>query len=83
MKMARIQYSLIGHTDSVTGLALDPTGSFVLSNSMDNSGRPDSTAFWVVAKFLSFVNCSSDLGYPAVRPHPALHESVCWSPTQF
>lgn len=28
-----------GHSDTVTGLALSPDGSFVLSNSMDNSLR--------------------------------------------
>lgn len=28
-----------GHSDTVTGLALSPDGSYVLSNSMDNSLR--------------------------------------------
>ena len=28
-----------GHSDTVTGLSLSPDGSFVLSNSMDNSLR--------------------------------------------
>lgn len=30
-------YNLVGHLDSVTGLSLSPDGSFVLSNSMDNT----------------------------------------------
>lgn len=32
-----ILYSIVGHFDSITGLSLSPDGSFVLSNSMDNT----------------------------------------------
>lgn len=32
-----ILYNLVGHFDSVTGLSLSPDGSFILSNSMDNT----------------------------------------------
>jgi WD40 repeat protein len=28
-----------GHTDTVTGMALSPDGSFVLTNAMDNTVR--------------------------------------------
>jgi len=34
-----ILYHMKGHSDTVTGLALSPDGSFVVSNSMDNSLR--------------------------------------------
>jgi hypothetical protein len=32
-----ILYSVVGHFDTITGLTLSPDGSFVLSNSMDNT----------------------------------------------
>lgn len=31
-------YRLRGHTDTVTGMQLSPDGSYLLSNSMDNTG---------------------------------------------
>lgn len=34
-----VVYQMKGHSDTVTGLSLSPDGSFVLSNSMDNSLR--------------------------------------------
>lgn len=34
-----ILYRLRGHTDTVTGLQLSPDGSYLLSNSMDNTGQ--------------------------------------------
>lgn len=34
-----ILHTMKGHSDTVTGLTLSPDGSFVLSNSMDNSLR--------------------------------------------
>ena len=32
-------YKMRGHTDTVTGITLSPDGSYVLSNSMDNTGK--------------------------------------------
>jgi len=32
-----VGYTLVGHTDTVTGLKLSPDGSYLLSNSMDNT----------------------------------------------
>ncbi len=34
--------SLTGHTDSITGLSLNPDGTHLLSNAVDNSPTPDS-----------------------------------------
>ncbi|XP_055327643.1 U5 small nuclear ribonucleoprotein 40 kDa protein-like [Paramacrobiotus metropolitanus] len=39
LKSDSMHFSIPGHTDTITGLALDPTGNFVLSNSMDNTAR--------------------------------------------
>ena len=38
-KSDKILYSMAGHFDTVTGLSLSPDGSYVLSNSMDNSRK--------------------------------------------
>lgn len=37
MRKNRLLYSMPGHFDTITGLALSPDGNYVLSNSMDNS----------------------------------------------
>lgn len=34
-----ILYQMAGHFDTITGLALSPDGSFVLSNAMDNTSK--------------------------------------------
>jgi len=34
-----VELSLAGHDDTVTGLAISPSGNFLLSNSMDSSLR--------------------------------------------
>lgn len=33
-----VAYTLSGHLDTITGIALSPDGSSLLSNSMDNTG---------------------------------------------
>lgn len=38
MRKLGVAYKMPGHTDTVTSLRLSPDGSYVLSNSMDNSG---------------------------------------------
>ena len=37
LKKNAIDYSLLGHTDTVTGITLSHNGNFLLSNAMDNS----------------------------------------------
>lgn len=39
MRKNEVLYRLRGHTDTVTGISLSPDGSYVLSNSMDNTLR--------------------------------------------
>ena len=39
LKTNSIEFSLIGHTDSITGLALSNSGNMLLSNAMDNTLR--------------------------------------------
>ena len=38
-KSSSVLYTMPGHTDTVTGMALSPDGSFILTNSMDNTLR--------------------------------------------
>ncbi len=40
LRQNKLIYSMQGHGDSVTGLSLSADGSYLLSNSMDNSGKP-------------------------------------------
>ena len=47
-----------GHTDSPTGLSLSPDGSFIASNSMDNTGKEYSIFFMnilIVQSVLKFI----------------------------
>jgi len=39
IRQGDVQYSLQGHSDSITGISLSPDGSYLLSNSMDQSCR--------------------------------------------
>uniref|UniRef100_A0A8C2H7G8 Small nuclear ribonucleoprotein 40 (U5) n=1 Tax=Cyprinus carpio TaxID=7962 RepID=A0A8C2H7G8_CYPCA len=39
LRQNKLIYSMQGHGDSVTGLSLSADGSYLLSNSMDNSGK--------------------------------------------
>lgn len=45
---ALASYTLEGHTDTITGLSVSPDGSFLLSNSMDNTLRS-----WDVRPFVN------------------------------
>ena len=47
-----VLYKMKGHMDTVTGLALSPDGSYVLSNAMDNSLR-----IWDIRPFAPFERC--------------------------
>ena len=39
LRKRQIEYTLVGHMDTVTGLALSPSGTRLLSNGMDNTVR--------------------------------------------
>jgi WD40 repeat protein len=39
LRQNKLIYSMHGHSDSITGLSLSSEGSYLLSNSMDNTGR--------------------------------------------
>ena len=39
LKKRQIEYTLVGHMDTITGLQLSPCGSKLLSNAMDNTVR--------------------------------------------
>lgn len=39
LRQNKLIYNMHGHGDSVTGLSLSSEGSYLLSNSMDNTGR--------------------------------------------
>ena len=45
LRQNKLIYNMHGHGDSVTGLALSSEGSYLLSNSMDSTGRTEDTAF--------------------------------------
>lgn len=42
LRQNKLIYNMHGHGDSVTGLSLSSEGSYLLSNSMDNTGYQDS-----------------------------------------
>lgn len=39
LKKRQIEYTLVGHMDTITGLTLSPCGTRLLSNAMDNTVR--------------------------------------------
>lgn len=39
LRTQKLEYTLLGHTDTVTGLALSNRGNLLLSNAMDNTVR--------------------------------------------
>lgn len=43
-----VEYSLMGHTDTITGLALSNRGEYLLSNAMDNTVR-----LWDIRPFVA------------------------------
>ena len=45
------EFSLFGHTDTVTGVALSNNGNYILSNAMDNTVR-----MWDIRPFVSAGN---------------------------
>lgn len=49
-----ILFKLIGHKDTITGLSLSPCGSFVLSNSMDNTCKIKENIFKFYFKLIIF-----------------------------
>jgi Prp8 binding protein len=39
LKKNQVEFMLLGHTDTVTGIQLSKSGNYLLSNSMDNTVR--------------------------------------------
>ena len=39
LRKGDVLYTLIGHNDTVTGVSVSPDGSYLASNSMDNTGK--------------------------------------------
>ncbi len=73
MRKNKLLYTMAGHFDTITGLALSPDGNLVLSNSMDNSCK------WSTIEEMSklvnsmFVCFSMHLGHKTVcadKPEP-------------
>ena len=54
LRTGRMVFDLIGHRDSVTGMALSPDGSFLLTNGMDNTLR-----CWDVRPFVAGAGSSA------------------------
>ena len=48
LRTNQVEYSLLGHTDTVTGLALSNRGDYLLSNAMDNTVR-----LWDIRPFVA------------------------------
>ncbi|KAJ2961217.1 hypothetical protein NQZ79_g3531 [Umbelopsis isabellina] len=74
LRKKAVAYTLSGHADTVTGIKLSPDGSYLLSNSMDNTTR-----MWDVKPFAPADRCVKTFegaphGYEKnlIRP--------CWSP---
>ncbi|KAG2177425.1 hypothetical protein INT44_007936 [Umbelopsis vinacea] len=74
LRKKAVVYSLTGHADTITGIKLSPDGSYLLSNSMDNTTR-----MWDVKPFAPTDRCvkvfeGAPHGYEKnlIRP--------CWSP---
>ncbi|XP_075742132.1 U5 small nuclear ribonucleoprotein 40 kDa protein-like [Rhipicephalus microplus] len=52
MRKKAVLYRMVGHLDTITGLCLSPDGSYILSNSMDNTLR-----IWDVRPFAPQERC--------------------------
>lgn len=52
MRKQEVDFNLMGHTDTITGLSLSPDGSFLLSNSMDQTLR-----MWDIRPFVIGNRC--------------------------
>ncbi|CAL1287098.1 unnamed protein product, partial [Larinioides sclopetarius] len=52
MRKTGVLYKMVGHSDTITGLALSPDGSYILSNSMDNTLR-----IWDIRPFAPQERC--------------------------
>lgn len=67
-----------GHGDSVTGLSLSSEGSYLLSNSMDNTGGVGFHVAHNVDEFCCFrtvcLSHSADLGRATVRTQGEMRE---------
>ena len=55
LKTNKVEYALVGHMDTLTGLSLSPCGRSLLSNAMDNTVR-----VWDVRPFVEDENASRE-----------------------
>lgn len=75
IKMNKIEYSLIGHTDTVTSLSLSNCGGLICSNSLDKTLR-----IWNIMPFCSEIErCSKVIDTPTTNLEKNLIR-CCWSP---
>lgn len=68
LRQNKLIYNMHGHGDSVTGLSLSSEGSYLLSNSMDNTGKgvyeyiysiKKNAFIWVITEFfMAFLSVS-------------------------
>lgn len=66
LRKNKLLYTMHGHYDTITGLALSPDGNFVLSNSMDNSCKFKCKLFKLLSSYLfviRFQYASGTLGH--------------------
>jgi Prp8 binding protein len=74
LKKRQIENILIGHTDTVTGMALSNDGNYLLSNSMDNSIK-----CWDIRPFVQGSRCIKEFTGHSHNFEKNLLK-VCWSP---
>lgn len=72
MRKNSVLYTMKGHSDTVTGLTLSPDGSFVLSNSMDNSLR-----VWDIRPFAPQERCIKMMVGHA-HNFEKVHDRICY-----
>lgn len=76
-------YTMAGHFDTVTGLALSPDGNYVLSNSMDNSSKFCFALTSLKLNLHSFPSNSVHLGHSAVCSIGSMHQNTHRPSAQF
>ncbi len=73
LKKKQIEGTLVGHTDTITGLALSNDGNYLLSNSMDNSIK-----CWDIRPFVQGNRCIKNFSGISHNFERNLLK-VCWS----
>ncbi len=73
LKKKQLEFSLVGHTDTITGLSLSNDGNYLLSNSMDNTIK-----CWDVRPFVQGDRCIKQFSGISHNFEKNLLR-VCWS----